>query len=100
MSIKQSFSKVSGIPETRKTVKAKQDERELNCAITDARSAAYKIGSILHASNQSGRLKVAKFGNALKVATAVNDLFGVELVTGNELQKCVRGKRVGKSPPH
>ena len=98
-SVKQSFSKITSIPETRKTVKAKQDEREMNCAISDARSAAYKVASILHASNESGRLKLKKFGSALKVATAVNKIFEVELISGNDVKKCVRDKRVGQSPP-
>ena len=66
---------------TRKTVKAKQDEREMNSAISDTTSAAYKVASILHASNESGRLKLKKFGSALKVATAVNELFEVELIS-------------------
>ena len=71
----------------------------MNCAISDARSAAYKVASILHASNESGRLKLKKFGSALKVATAVNELFEVELISGNDVKKCVRDKRVGQSPP-
>ena len=85
---------------TRKTTAAKQDERELKIAFDDLRSAAYKIGSKAYSLNKQGRLKLKKFsGGANKVATEVNSWFECELISGRDIEKSYRDKRVGQSPP-
>ena len=95
-----SFKQLTTIKATRKTTKEKQDERELKIAWDDIRSAAYKFASNAYALNREGKLKLKKFnGGANKVATEVNDWFGCELISGRDIEKCYREKRVGQSPP-
>ena len=95
-----SFKKLTTMKATRKTTAAKQDERELKIAFDDLRSAAYKIGAKAYSLNKQGRLKLKKFsGGANKVATEVNSWFECELISGRDIEKSYRDRRVGQSPP-
>lgn len=77
-----------------------QDEGEIDTVWDDACSAAYKVGSILLWLNWSSQ-KIAKFNSTShKIALHVNEMFGSDLLSGNEIHQCVKENRFGLSPPH
>ena len=103
-SIMSDFLKVSSLPEIRRTLVQKQDERARKLAYRDTYSSAYKIGSQMLKHQLDSRLPLERFdGNtlnekALKVACRVNEMYGIDLLGGGEIKKCVQEHRVGESP--
>jgi hypothetical protein len=92
-------SKVTTLPKRRKNVAAAQHQRATDIIMKDARSSAFKIGSILLHQQRLGRLQIQGLENADQIATRVNQVFRVELVAGEDLKRSVRENRVGMSPP-
>ena len=99
------FLKVSSLPETRKSSKQAQDDRTRSLAYRNTLSSAYKTGSSILKDTLDGRVPLQKFDGktakqkALNVACAVNEMYGFDLLCGNEIQQCVKEERVGQSPP-
>jgi len=98
-SLKSAFSKLTTLPETRRTAKEAQAGRAIDMAWKDAHRVAYKVGSTILSEGHRNRLHIKELNNAEKIATGVNQLFGIDLLVGNELKRCVKDNRVGKSPP-
>ena len=52
-----------------------------------------------------GKLPLEQFNGkavstrAVNIACAVNEMYGMDLLSGGEIQKCVKDDRVGQSPP-
>ena len=71
----------------------------------DTRSSAYKIGSLMLKQQLDGKLPLEQFNGkavstrAVNIACAVNEMYGMDLLSGGEIQKCVKDDRVGQSPP-
>ena len=103
--IMSDFLKVSSLPEKRKSSQQTQDERTRKIAYKDTFSSAYKIGSEMLKQQLDGKLPLEQFNGktvstrAVKVACAVNTMYGIDLLSGGEIQKCVKEDRVGQSPP-
>ena len=99
------FLKVSSLPKTRKSSKQAQDDRTRSLAYRNTLSSAYKTGSKILKDSLDGRVPLQKFDGktakeiALNVACAVNEMYGFDLLCGNEIHKCVKEERVGQSPP-
>ena len=99
------FLKVSSLPKTRKSSKQAQDDRTRSLAYRNTLSSAYKTGSKILKDSLDGRVPLQKFDGktakeiALNVACAVNEMYGFDLLCGNEIHKCVKDERVGQSPP-
>ena len=99
------FLKVSSLPKTRKSSKQAQDDRTRSLAYRNTFSSAYKTGSSILKDSLDGRVPLQKFDGktakqkALNVACAVNEMYGFDLLCGNEIQQCVKEERVGQSPP-
>ena len=74
---------------------ARRDEKELE----DITKSAYKVGTVLYDTVQLGENTLTKFQSAEKCAEEVNNMFGVELVSGHQLQDGLKKGLRGMSPP-
>ena len=98
------FLKKSSLPETRISSKQKQDERMRNLSYNDTYSSAYKVGSQMLKHQMDGRLPLDKFDaktvkkKAVLIACAVNEMYGIDVLGGGEIRRCVEEDRVGQSP--
>jgi hypothetical protein len=61
--------------------------------------SAYKVGTTLYASVKSGENTVEDLSSAEKCAIAINNLYGVELLSGYQLREAIKDGCVGLSPP-
>ena len=99
------FLNISSLPETRKSSKQAQDDRTRKIAYKDTFSSAYKVASQMLKQQLDGKLPIEQFNGktvssrAVKIACAVNTMYGIDLLSGCEIQKCVKEDRVGQSPP-
>jgi hypothetical protein len=71
--------------------RARQDEKECN----NLHKSAFKIGTTLYESVRSGENTLVKFVTADKVASEINNFFGIELVSGYMLKEGVKKGRRG-----
>ena len=99
------FLNISSLQETRKSSKQSQDDRTRKLAYKDTYCSAYKVGSEMLKQQLDGRLPIKHFNGktisakAVNIACAVNTMYGIDLLSGGEIQKCVKDDRVGQSPP-
>ena len=76
-----------------------ENEEELNGVPAAVRKGAFKLATLLHSMAMTD-LPVPQFKSTDNVAEAINDLCGVEAVTGAELDRAYRrGHQPGTSPP-
>ena len=98
------FLKKSSLPETRISLKQKQDERMRNLSYNDTYSSAYKVGSQMLKHQMDSRLPLDKFDaktvkkKAVLIACAVNEMYGIDVLGGGEIRRCVEEDRAGQSP--
>ena len=65
---------------------------------------AYKVGSQILKPQLKSRLQLEQFDGrsvnekALKVACGINGIYGINLLGGGEIKKCVQEGQVGESP--
>lgn len=67
--------------------------------LEDMFKSAYKVGTTLYASVKSGENTVEDLSSAEKCAIAINNLYGVELLSGYQLREAIKDGCVGLSPP-
>lgn len=94
-----SISSMTTSKEHRKSSKdahaARKDQMELN----DIHKSAYKVGTTLFVSVKSGENTLIEFQSADKCARKVNEMFGIELLSGYQLRQAIKDGRRGVSPP-
>jgi hypothetical protein len=74
---------------------ARKDKKEFD----NIYKSAYKVATMLYHSVQAGENTMEKFSSAEKVATQINELFGVDFLSGFQLKEGVKNGRQGLSPP-
>ena len=90
--------KLTTLPQKRRTVTEAQNKRALDIALKDSFSLAYKVGSIILHDVRRKNLPLKAFNTSVKVAAHVNELFGMELLVGDEINRCVAANKAGQSP--
>ena len=98
--IKDPIIQVIGGKQRRKTTKqaavARRSEKELD----DVYKSAYKVATVLYWSVRKGENPlVEELGTANQVAEKINELFGLPLITGRQLEQAYKRGDRGVSPP-
>jgi hypothetical protein len=83
----------------RKTTAVAQQDRASLRAESLLYDGIYKVSTILYNEVHTKTITLEKFKTADKCATEINNFFGVQAITGNQLKDAVRVGRAGKSPP-
>jgi len=99
VSSRSEFAKQTTLPETRRNVQETQLGRIEDGIWKDCYNMAYKCGSLMLAAQRDGRLALDKFKGGEQIATSLNEFYGCDLITGEELSRCLRQGRAGESPP-
>jgi hypothetical protein len=71
-----------------------QAGRQNDMDITNLTKIAYKVGTLLLDSVQKNENPLTNFSSADKVAFKVNEMLGVDLLSGRQLQNGVKDDRV------
>ena len=80
---------------TRKTSKEKQNQRYTQQEKIDLDTSAYKVGTQLYDTVIKNRNTLEKFKTPDGCAAAVNQMFGIELVSGRRISNGVKDGQVG-----
>jgi hypothetical protein len=99
MSSSQSSLSLTTRTNGRKTSAQAQAGRQNDMDITNLTKIAYKVGTLLLDSVQKNKNPLTNFSSADKVTFKVNEMLGVDLVSGRQLQNGMKDDRVGKLPP-
>ncbi|CAB9516025.1 hypothetical protein SEMRO_756_G197690.1 [Seminavis robusta] len=97
--IKSDISHLTSTKDPRCTTHAAQVERQTQRELDNIRKSMYKASTILYKSVQMNENTLSIFKSADAVARAMNNLVGIDCVSGRELAAAVRNNNVGKSPP-
>ena len=84
---------------TRLNSKEKQSQQQLGKNEDNIKASMFKQGTLLWKSVEKGTNKLKKFETAELCAELINEMYGIEGLSGRELQKAVKEGRVGVSPP-
>ncbi|CAB9513798.1 unknown protein [Seminavis robusta] len=97
--IKSDISHLTTTKDPRRTTHAAQVERQTHRELDNIRKSMYKAGTMLYKSVQMRENTLTVFQTAEDVARALNNLSGIDCISGRELTTAVRTGNVGKSPP-
>jgi hypothetical protein len=98
-SLRTEFHKRTTLPERRRTAGQAQDTRKEEIMWKDVHRAAYKAATSLYTSFAERGFPVKAFQDATQVAAALNDMLGMDVISGNELKAAHKKKNAGQSPP-
>jgi len=83
----------------RRSAQSAQQARREALETEDIEKSAFKVGTVLYNSVQTNENTLIAFASAEKCANAVNQMFGLDLVSGYRLKASIKLGLVGKSPP-
>ncbi|CAB9524628.1 hypothetical protein SEMRO_1560_G282560.1 [Seminavis robusta] len=83
----------------RRTTQAAQVERQTDRELDNIRKSMYKVGAVLYKSVTIKENTLQMFRSAEAVASELNNLVGIDILSGRELAEGVRKGRVNQSPP-
>ncbi|CAB9523296.1 unknown protein [Seminavis robusta] len=83
----------------RRTTQAAQIERQTDRELDNIRKSMYKAGTVIYKSVTTKENTLHIFKSSEAVASALNHLIGVDMLSGRELAEGVRKGRVNQSPP-
>ena len=84
----------------RRTTEQAHENQQLEEELWQICSSLFKVGSTMLDFVLKGALTLKSLGTPAQVASAVNEMAGIEFFSGNELKHAVDEGRAGKSPPH
>jgi hypothetical protein len=84
---------------TRLTSGQAQEERRAEAEESSNKKSAHKIATSLYKAVRDGENTLKKFESAERIATEVNNWFGILAVSGRQIVEAFKNGRAGKSPP-
>ncbi|CAB9500511.1 hypothetical protein SEMRO_85_G045320.1 [Seminavis robusta] len=98
-SIKSDISHLTTTKDPRRTTQAAQVERQTQRELDNIRKSMYKAATVIFHSVQKNENTLAIFKTPDAVARSMNNITGIDCVSGREIATAVRVGNVGKSPP-
>ncbi|CAB9505420.1 hypothetical protein SEMRO_230_G093370.1 [Seminavis robusta] len=83
----------------RRTTQAAQAERQTDRELDNIRKSMYKASTVIYKSVTTKENTLQIFKSAEAVANALNNLIGIDVLSGRELAEGIRKGRVNQSPP-
>jgi hypothetical protein len=84
---------------TRLTSRQRQEERRVEAEQTNNKKYAFKLATFLYKTVKDGENSLKKFQSADRIATEINDWFGILAVSGRQIADAFAKGRAGQSPP-
>ena len=83
----------------RRSTYATHHDRQRKAVMNGIRSTLYKTATVLYKGVNDEVLQLKKFRNAEDVASSVNSMVGIDVVSSRDLREAIKNDNVNKTPP-
>lgn len=83
----------------RRSTYATHHDRQRKAVMNGIRSTLYKTATVLYKGVNDEVLQLKKFRNAEDVASSVNSMVGIDVVSRRDLREAIKNDNVNKTPP-